>query len=199
MNLLMSLYIVALFVALTPGILLRLPSGGSKIKVAAFHAVVFAVIFYLTAKVVSRATMSEGFQVRGPADLTMFQDLQLSLLNQNNSINSGIKEIEGTKSISGPGKKLVISKYNNLIQTTNEIVDKLQSIFKDRVNSLNSIPNVLNDEKLSKSDKAALIAAFGPPPPILSLPPKPKAVAPGPMAPGPMGPGLGPGPRPGPN
>jgi len=39
-----ALYIVLLFVALTPGVLLTLPKGGSKLKVALVHAVVFAVV-----------------------------------------------------------------------------------------------------------------------------------------------------------
>jgi hypothetical protein len=63
MNLLMILYIVALFFVLTPGILLTLPKGGSKCTVAFVHAIVFAVIFHLTAKTVSQMIMkAEGFQ-----------------------------------------------------------------------------------------------------------------------------------------
>ena len=58
----MILYIVALFFALTPGILLTIPKGGSKFTVAAVHTVVFVVVFHLTAKAVSHATKAEGFQ-----------------------------------------------------------------------------------------------------------------------------------------
>ena len=62
MNILMSLYILALFVALTPGVLLRLPSGGNKKTVAVVHGLVFAAVFYITYKTVWRFTSSmDGF------------------------------------------------------------------------------------------------------------------------------------------
>jgi hypothetical protein len=58
----MSLFVAALFFVLTPGILLRLPSGGSKMTVAATHAVVFALVYHLTNKMVSNYFYgSEGF------------------------------------------------------------------------------------------------------------------------------------------
>jgi hypothetical protein len=48
MQWLMFAFVVTLFVALTPGVLLRLPPGGSKLTVALVHGVVFAVVLYLT-------------------------------------------------------------------------------------------------------------------------------------------------------
>ena len=48
MQWLMFAFVVALFVALTPGVLLRLPPGGSKLTVALVHGVVFAVVLYLS-------------------------------------------------------------------------------------------------------------------------------------------------------
>jgi hypothetical protein len=39
-------YLGLLFFVLTPGVLLSLPSGGSKLIVAATHAVVFVVAWY---------------------------------------------------------------------------------------------------------------------------------------------------------
>jgi len=47
-SLLMSAYIVALFVALTPGILLSLPQGGKKMTVALVHGLVFAAVLHFT-------------------------------------------------------------------------------------------------------------------------------------------------------
>ena len=44
------LFIAILFFVLTPGILLTLPKGGSKIKVALVHALIFAVLFHFTYK-----------------------------------------------------------------------------------------------------------------------------------------------------
>jgi hypothetical protein len=48
----MSAFIAVLFFVLTPGVLLRLPPGGSRMVVAATHAVVFAVLFHYTHKAV---------------------------------------------------------------------------------------------------------------------------------------------------
>jgi hypothetical protein len=48
MQWLMFAFVVVLFVALTPGVLLRLPPGGSKLVVALTHGVVFALVLYLT-------------------------------------------------------------------------------------------------------------------------------------------------------
>lgn len=56
MNVYMSLYLALLFVALTPGVLLSLPPGGSKLVVAATHGVVFALIYCLTKNYVMNAT-----------------------------------------------------------------------------------------------------------------------------------------------
>jgi len=57
----MSLFVAVLFFVLTPGVLLRLPPGGGKLTVAAFHAVVFAVVYGLTHKAVWHFLYPEGF------------------------------------------------------------------------------------------------------------------------------------------
>jgi hypothetical protein len=56
MNIYVSLYLALLFVVLTPGVLLSLPPGGSKLVVAATHGVVFALVYHLTHKAVWNAT-----------------------------------------------------------------------------------------------------------------------------------------------
>ena len=61
MYLWMSLFVAVLFFVLTPGVLLRLPPGGSKLTVAAFHAVVFAVVYGLVSKTVMTMLYPEGF------------------------------------------------------------------------------------------------------------------------------------------
>jgi len=59
----MSLFVAALFYVLTPGILLTLPKGGSKVMVAATHAVVFALVYHFSHKMVSKAIYGyEGFK-----------------------------------------------------------------------------------------------------------------------------------------
>jgi thiamine transporter ThiT len=52
MQWLMLAFITLLFVALTPGVLLRLPPGGSKLTVAAVHGVVFALVYHFTHHIV---------------------------------------------------------------------------------------------------------------------------------------------------
>jgi hypothetical protein len=60
----MSLYVAALFVALTPGVLLTLPKGGSKLTVAVTHGLVFGLVYYLTHMMVKKVIEgAEGFQV----------------------------------------------------------------------------------------------------------------------------------------
>jgi hypothetical protein len=56
MNLYMSLYLALLFVVLTPGVVLSLPPGGSKLVVAATHGLVFAIVYHLSNKAVLNAT-----------------------------------------------------------------------------------------------------------------------------------------------
>lgn len=52
MNLFVALYAGVLFYLLTPNILLRLPQKGSKQMVAFVHAIVFALVLFLTTKFV---------------------------------------------------------------------------------------------------------------------------------------------------
>lgn len=47
-NIVMFLYVVLLFVLLTPGILLSLPPKGSKLTVAIVHGLVFTLVLCLT-------------------------------------------------------------------------------------------------------------------------------------------------------
>ena len=56
MNVWISLFVAVLFFLLTPGVLLRLPPGGSRWVVAATHAVVFALVYHFGHKAVWNAT-----------------------------------------------------------------------------------------------------------------------------------------------
>ena len=58
MDYIVSLYVAILFFVLTPGILLSLPPGGSKMVVALVHAVVFALVFHFTHKHIWRLSGS---------------------------------------------------------------------------------------------------------------------------------------------
>jgi hypothetical protein len=57
-NFLFLLYLAILFFVLTPGVLLRLPPGGSKMTVALVHTIVFAIVWHFTHKYVWMKTES---------------------------------------------------------------------------------------------------------------------------------------------
>jgi len=57
----MLLFIVVLFVVLTPGVLLTLPPKGSKLTVAVVHGIVFALAYNFLYKAVW-SILYEGFQ-----------------------------------------------------------------------------------------------------------------------------------------
>ncbi len=59
----MFVFVALLFFVLTPGIVLTVPSGSSKTTVALTHAVVFAIIFTLTHKMVWDWGVSNGWIV----------------------------------------------------------------------------------------------------------------------------------------
>ena len=67
MNVAMLIYIAVLFVVLTPGVLVTLPPGGSKMVVILVHALLFALIYHLTHKIVYRMTLGmDGFESHTP-------------------------------------------------------------------------------------------------------------------------------------
>ena len=57
MNWVVSIYTALLFFILTPGVLLRLPPKGSIYVVALVHALVFAIVYHFTHKLVWKASM----------------------------------------------------------------------------------------------------------------------------------------------
>lgn len=60
---LMTAFTALLFFVLTPGVILTIPSNGSKIVVAVVHGIVFALVYYLSYKTVWALTRKyEGFQ-----------------------------------------------------------------------------------------------------------------------------------------
>ena len=66
MSFLVSLYAAVLFFLLTPSILVSLPPKGGKYVVAGVHALVFAIIFHFTHKLVWRF----GISLEGMASST---------------------------------------------------------------------------------------------------------------------------------
>ena len=70
MNLLSFVYVVILFVLLTPGVLVKLPPKGSLLTVAIVHGLVFALIYHLTHRTVYRLSV-DGFQDDMPVSADM--------------------------------------------------------------------------------------------------------------------------------
>jgi len=66
MNVSITIFTALLFVALTPGVLFYFPKKGSKMTVALFHGVIFALVYQLTYKTILRFTGHESF-TRKPA------------------------------------------------------------------------------------------------------------------------------------
>jgi len=67
MNVVLFVYAFVLFFVLTPGILLSLPPKGSKMMVAATHALVFALVFVFTYKMVGKfSSKMEGMMAPKP-------------------------------------------------------------------------------------------------------------------------------------
>jgi hypothetical protein len=67
MNWVVTLYSAILFFLLTPGILLRLPPTGGKFLVAAVHAVVFALVWHFTHKLIWQLSVTgfrDGFDLK---------------------------------------------------------------------------------------------------------------------------------------
>ena len=63
MNLILFLFLVILFVLLTPGILVYLPPRSSKLITAITHGFIFAVIWALVHKSLWRSTHNLGLNI----------------------------------------------------------------------------------------------------------------------------------------
>jgi len=84
MHWIFSLYVAFLFFVLTPAILVRLPPKGGKFTVAAFHALVFALVLHFTGKIVWNFSRSlEGFH-EGAAGNTVTPKERAELLLKKN-------------------------------------------------------------------------------------------------------------------
>jgi hypothetical protein len=60
MNWIVAIYSAILFFILTPNILVRLPPKSGKYVVAATHALIFALVFHFTCKIIWMTSMSMG-------------------------------------------------------------------------------------------------------------------------------------------
>jgi hypothetical protein len=67
MNWAVTFYAAVLFFLLTPAVLVRLPPKGGKFTVAAVHALVFALIFHFTHKMVWQMSMGMSMPMKKEA------------------------------------------------------------------------------------------------------------------------------------
>ena len=94
MTVILFIVIVALFVALTPGILLSLPPKGSKLVVALTHGIVFAIVLKLIYKPLKKLfSGKEGMKEGVDTDLgDEFKDVKDFLENNRaNNVEYAIK------------------------------------------------------------------------------------------------------------
>ena len=70
MNNYMPVLVALLFFILTPGVFITLPRKGSKLIVAATHAIVFAGVIYLVYKVLWKCRV-DGFNSRAARDMAL--------------------------------------------------------------------------------------------------------------------------------
>ena len=61
MHIFMFLFVAVLFFVLTPGVLVKLPPKSSPLVVAGTHAIVFALVFTLTHKIVWEWGIRNGY------------------------------------------------------------------------------------------------------------------------------------------
>jgi hypothetical protein len=86
-----------LFVLLTPGLLLRIPSKGSLLTASVVHAVVFGIVFYLIFKIIypnSSQNRYESFSRRDTDDETVHDNIAMSQdprLSKKTNVGQGIQ------------------------------------------------------------------------------------------------------------
>jgi predicted metal-binding membrane protein len=86
MQIFMSLYLAALFVAFVPGVLVTLPPRSGRSVVLAVHAALFVLVWHFTNKMVFRM-LYEGFQNNNMAVNT--NNSGVAMNNNGNANNSG--------------------------------------------------------------------------------------------------------------
>jgi hypothetical protein len=110
MNWIVTIYCAILFFVLTPKILVSLPPKSSKMVVAATHAVIFAIIFHFTYKIVYTNTMNLGLLFMGKEG---FEEKKIDIdtppeIDEDDSskIGEAIKNIKGITDIKDVKKYL---------------------------------------------------------------------------------------------
>ena len=110
MNWIVTIYCAILFFVLTPKILVSLPPKSGKLVVAATHAIIFAIIFHFTNKIVYMNTMKLGLLFMGKEgfDETKIEKDTPPKIDEDNSskIFEAIKNKKGVTNIKDMQKYL---------------------------------------------------------------------------------------------
>jgi hypothetical protein len=166
MNILMLAYAALLFVVLTPGVLLRLPSNGSKMTVALTHGAIFGVVWYFTNKMVSRASY-EGFQ-----DV---MTMKATPKATSKATPKATPKATGRVSMNSPEIQAAMSRVDDATNRLRAIEEKYNSVAQMAQNMENEF---MDAQKQVKNAEQQLRVAQGLPPtePIRMVPRKPARI-----------------------
>ena len=98
MNWIVAIYSAILFFILTPNILVRLPPKSGKYVVAATHALIFALVFHFTCKMIWMTSMSMG--------LHGFREGVMTVLERNNMESEAQKFAQKSTELANQSKAL---------------------------------------------------------------------------------------------
>ena len=95
MHAITAIYGAVLFVLLTPGLILRIPSKGSLLTASIVHAIVFGILFYLISKLVYQYWGNrESFYNTGKKPKNMVDDQTChKIINIKNQLNELISSL----------------------------------------------------------------------------------------------------------
>lgn len=148
----MGLFVGLLFVALTPGVLVRIPKRGKPLTVALVHGIVFGVVFYFAAKMLYNAGYIEGFN----SDLLLLLPLPLS--PEARRVHS---RIALDKSLLTTERKYKLNILRDLFQTTNG-KNTLKALNKDSnaTDEMNSMLTSKDDNRTKYDNLLNFLIAY---------------------------------------
>ena len=157
----MLAYAALLFVVLTPGVLLRLPSNGSKMTVALTHGAIFGVVWYFTNKMVSRASY-EGFQDVKAAPKATSKATSKATPKATGRVNSpGLQAAMSRARVNSPEIQAAMSRFDDATNRLQAIEEKYNSVAQMAQNMENEL---MGAQKQVKNAEQQLRVAQGLPP-----------------------------------
>jgi hypothetical protein len=166
MNWTVTFYTALLFFILTPAILVRLPPKGNKYTVAAFHALVFALVFHFTGKIVWQISSGmEGFSEGLKYDMNnLTQTEKTAGCDKYPNADELYTGNSAETPLSGAGKQQCIT--SDITKGTNaKYCNDLGMVYKSKVGNhtctpKNTLPTSLTPQQITayKQAAAALLA-----------------------------------------